>query len=263
MRCALLILLANFAFFRHSFAIDVQGSIAWNTHCPDIASLHPQPKIVLDGGRYSARVRKDGGFTFFNVEPGAYLLEVLARDHVFDQLRVDILDESLLSQDLGTTPAEENVPASLSVQVRPFLPGTPFSPSPPHHPLAYPILLVPLQRKEYFALPDGFDVMSMLNNPMAMMMVFACITLFILPKAMQNMDPEMLKEMSERHGRIMKIQSDLHQGDFSGIASGVMEDVNRGAAKTDERCPPPKKANPAPVSSSTSSSKKQTSKRRR
>ncbi len=75
-----------------------------------------------------------------------------------------------------------------SVEVRPFPLGTSFSPSHPHPILTYPILLTARQRKEYFVPPESFDILPMLKNPMVMMMIFVCITLFILPKAMVSIE---------------------------------------------------------------------------
>jgi len=210
---------------------------------------------------------------FFNVKPGAYLLEVLARDHVFDQLRIDVHNESPSSEEpdmLSHVPRTEGeaLPAPTltvpSVEVRPFLLGTSFSPSPPHPILAYPILLHVRQRKEYFVPPGSFDILSMLKNPMVMMMVFVCITLFIIPKAMQNIDPEMMKEMSQRQNRIMNMQSKLQGGDFSGFASGVMEDVNKVKKPADVQLPSSsKRVASIPIASPAGSNKRSVPKRKR
>ena len=118
-------------------------------------------------------------------------------DMMRSQLRVDVPKESSLlekphlSSHVPITDGEALPGPTVvvpSVEVRPYLPGTSFSPSPPHPVLVYPILLTARQRKEYFAPPGSFDILPMLKNPMVMMMVFVCITLFLLPKAMVGIE---------------------------------------------------------------------------
>lgn len=64
-------------------------------------------------------------------------------------------------------------------------------------PLPYPLVLQPAGRTGYFEKREGFKVSSLLANPMMLTMGFSVISLFVLPKLIQNMDPETLKEIQE------------------------------------------------------------------
>lgn len=225
-------------------ATNVEGSISWSPACQDIEDLHPQTKVTLDNGRYKAYVRKDGRFTLFNVSPGNYLLEVLARDHVFDPLRVDVLDtpkyadvpaSSTTAEASSSTPParsgddEDAPPLSppptepIEVEVRPAPPGTPFhSPNSPHLQalpvLAYPIVLEARGRKVYVVPDQGFDPIGMFKgNPMMIMMLAAGVLIFVLPKILENMDPELVKDMTERQDKLFNMQNSLQSGDFSAL----------------------------------------------
>lgn len=164
------------------------------------------------------------------------------------QLRVDVLqptETSFLTEELES-PSSSSVasPSATStpeyvIEIRPFPAGTPFSPNPPNPLLAYPIKLSASHRKNYFTPRESFDLVSMFKNPMMLMMLFAGVMIFVLPKAMvriftpqtiscmlysdpnlcasqENMDPELVKDVTQRQDRLMNIQNKLQSGDDSG-----------------------------------------------
>lgn len=135
--------------------------------------------------------------------PGTYVLEVLARDHVFDkvcpitsrvavsphvlylQLRVDVLELA----DVPSPDSDSALEPTPSVQVRPLVPGTPHSPTPPLPLLSYPISLHAQRAKTYFIPRESFDVISMFKNPMMLMMLFTGVMVFLMPKLMVRLIP--------------------------------------------------------------------------
>jgi len=209
----------------YTHAVDVKGSIAWNFVCPGIDSLHPQTQVILDAGRYKAGVRKDGSFIIHDVAPGSYLFQVLARDHVFDQVRVDVLTEEPESPSSPITTTAPtgvfSIPSQI-VEVRPVPPGTHFSPSPPNPHLPYPLVLSAHARKVYFVPHEGFNIVEMFKNPMMLMMVLAAFLILVLPKAMEGMDPDMVKDMKDTQGRILNMQNQLQSGDYTSLATGLL-----------------------------------------
>ncbi|KAF8316128.1 hypothetical protein DL93DRAFT_2111649 [Clavulina sp. PMI_390] len=231
-----------------ALAINVEGSVVWDFKCTDLKALHPQTKVVLDGGRYRASIRKDGKFTFYDVAPGSYVLEVLARDHEFDPLRVDVLPElpaapastpAPASPSATSTPSDDDEPLFVPIppspkpliEVRPAIPGTPFHAHSSAHlqalqQLPYPIAISTKGEKVYVVKKKGFDVLEMFKNPMMLMMLLAGGMVFILPTIMENMDPEMVKEMQERQGKMFSLQNSIQSGDFSALKTELLARVD-------------------------------------
>lgn len=124
-------------------------------------------------------------------------------------------------------------------EVRPYLPGTPLS-STANSPITitYPLNVHPRYKNEYFVPKQSFNVMGMLQSPMIMMMGAVGVMVVALPYMMvrspsairvrpqglmtnrpvvqKNLDPEQLKEVQESQARVVKMQSSISSGDFSG-----------------------------------------------
>jgi len=185
------ILLAFSSLWSSAWALDVQGNIQWNTVCPGYETLGPS-NVVLDDGRLSGGVMKDGRFVIPDVQPGTYLLSVQSHDHTFDSLRMDITPNDTLPE------------------VHPFVLGTPFNPVSTIS-LPYPITLTPRSKNAYFVPRESFNLVGMFQNPMMLIMVFTGVMMFAMPYIMKNMDPEMLEEMK---GRQAKMASSMQSGNI-------------------------------------------------
>lgn len=61
--------------------------------------------------------------------------------------------------------------------------------------LNHPIRLVSDKRADYFVPREGFQVMSLLTNPMALMMGMTLVMTWVIPKMMSSLDEEALKEL--------------------------------------------------------------------
>lgn len=64
--------------------------------------------------------------------------------------------------------------------VRPLPPGTPLNPATPAF-LPYPIKLSARQSNNYYVPPESFNIMSMVGNPMTLMMLAAGVMMFVVP----------------------------------------------------------------------------------
>ncbi|KAG8898868.1 hypothetical protein FRB99_007091 [Tulasnella sp. 403] len=189
--------------------VDVEGSIVWNEVCPDIKTLHPT-KVVLDGGRWKADVLRDGRFVLRDVDPGSYVFEVLARDHYFDQLRVDVTTAQPPKDGVPNTSAPAPTPTNLVVEVRPLPLGTPHNATPLPAPLPYPIKVAARQKKVYFEPKEDFSVLAMFrNNPVMLLMAGSAVMMFMMPKLLASMDPEDRKELLERQSKMMAVQNSM------------------------------------------------------
>ncbi|KAI0735248.1 hypothetical protein C8Q76DRAFT_711601 [Earliella scabrosa] len=199
-----------------ALALDLKGRIQWNEACPGIGELG-QASVVLDNGKLRGGVTRDGSFVIPDVPAGTYVLSVLAHDHAFEQVRVDVFDTETLPE------------------VRPYFPGTPLSPPSPVT-LPYPILLSARQRHDYFIPRESFNVLAMFKNPMMMMMLGAGVLVLFMPTMMKNMDPEVMEEFKERQAKMAGVQSALQSGDltggFSQLLSGMGEEPKAAASGT-------------------------------
>ncbi|KAI8995555.1 hypothetical protein BD414DRAFT_479876 [Trametes punicea] len=188
-----------------ALALDLKGRIQWTQDCPSLKVLG-QAKVILDNGKLRGGVTRDGSFVIPDVPAGTYILSVVAHDHHFDQLRVDVLESDTLPE------------------VRPYFPGTPLSPAAPAT-LPYPIVLSARGKNDYFVPRESFNVLAMFKNPMMLMMLGAGVLVLLMPMMMKNMDPEALEEFKERHAKMSSIQNSLQSGD---LASGLSQLLSSG-----------------------------------
>ncbi|EKM60981.1 uncharacterized protein PHACADRAFT_180137 [Phanerochaete carnosa HHB-10118-sp] len=186
-----------------AFGLNLQGRVQWNEHCSGADELG-QAKAVLDNGYRHGSITQDGTFTIPEVPPGIYILSIISHDHVFDKLRVDVLETDTLPE------------------VHPYVPGTPLSSSTTVT-LPYPIRLSAAQRLNYYAERQGFNLLGMLNNPMMMMMLVGGGLVFAMPYIMKSLDPEALQTLEKRQAKMSTIQSSLHSGDLKSGLSALMQ----------------------------------------
>jgi len=62
--------------------------------------------------------------------------------------------------------------------------------------LPYPLVVKPEDEIDYFLVREGFQVMSLVKNPMAIMIGITLLMTLVLPKMMASIDPEALQEMT-------------------------------------------------------------------
>ncbi|KAI1797804.1 hypothetical protein LXA43DRAFT_982101 [Ganoderma leucocontextum] len=179
-----------------TFAFDLNGRIQWNEHCAGLSDLG-QTQVVLDHGKLHGGVTRDGSFVIPDVPAGTYVLSVLARDHAFEQMRVDVYESETLPE------------------VRPYFAGTPLS-SPSTVTLPYPLTLSARGKYDYFVPRESFNVLAMFKNPMMLLMLVAGGLVLLTPMVMKNMDPEIMEEFKERHAKMTGAQNALQSGDLMG-----------------------------------------------
>ncbi|THH34112.1 hypothetical protein EUX98_g31 [Antrodiella citrinella] len=199
---SLLLLASSFC---SALALDLKGQILWNDVCPGKLCHHTegQARVQLDDGRLHSGITRDGRFTIPNVPKGIYILEVVAHDHVFDKLRIDVVETELLPE------------------VRPYIPGTPLSP-PAQVLLSYPIVLYARAAYDFYIPRQSFNVLAMFQNPMMLMMVFTGVMVLAMPYLMKNMDPEALQDFGKHQSKIAEVQNAFQSGDIKSGFSAIM-----------------------------------------
>ncbi|KAI3929826.1 hypothetical protein MKX01_025994 [Papaver californicum] len=137
-------------------------------------------KVMLNGGQRSSFLRPDGYFSFHNVPAGTHLIEVASVGFFFSPVRVDVS---------ARNPGK--VQAALTETRRGLT----------------ELVLEPLKEEHYYEIREPFNAMSLLKSPMGLMMGFMVVVVFLMPKLMENMDPEELKKAQESVGNNPSLSS--------------------------------------------------------
>ncbi|CAL9749019.1 unnamed protein product [Musa acuminata subsp. burmannicoides] len=127
-------------------------------------------KIILNGGQNVTFVRADGYFTFHNVPAGTHLIEVAALGYFFSPVRVDI-----------SARFPGKIQAALTENRKAL----------------HELILEPLREEQYYEIREPFSIMSFLKSPMGLMMGFMLLVIFVMPKLVENMDPEEIRRAQE------------------------------------------------------------------
>lgn len=159
---------ASAAVPRVSEGYTIQGRVRASGSIPFKTS---NVKVVLNAGQKVAFIRPDGYFAFYGVPAGTHLIEVVALGYFFSPVRVD-------------------VSARLHGQVQATLTENRRS-------LSEPLILEPLREEYYFEKREPFSLIGLLKSPMGLMMGFMIVAVFLLPKLMENIDPEEMKRVQE------------------------------------------------------------------
>lgn len=127
-------------------------------------------KVLLNGGQRVSFLRPDGYFSFHNVPAGTHLIEVAAIGYFFSPVRIDVS---------ARNPGK--IQAALTESRRGL----------------NELVLEPLREEQYYEIREPFSPMSIVKSPMGLMVGFMVIVMFLMPKLVENMDPEEMKRAQE------------------------------------------------------------------
>ncbi|KAI7884253.1 hypothetical protein K492DRAFT_142909 [Lichtheimia hyalospora FSU 10163] len=170
-------------------AASVSGSIATNAILTDLSQLRPSTRVLLDGGKYTSHITNNGRFEFSNIEPGNYLLEVQSVDYVFPKLRLEVDKEKGLTRAAYSIYGQSWDKTGYTVE--------------------QPLELRAKAVANYFMQRQGFNIFGLFKNPMFLMLGVSALMLVVMPKMMQNLDPEALKEISQTQADAQKMMTDM------------------------------------------------------
>uniref|UniRef100_A0A0E0LDX3 ER membrane protein complex subunit 7 beta-sandwich domain-containing protein n=1 Tax=Oryza punctata TaxID=4537 RepID=A0A0E0LDX3_ORYPU len=148
--------------------IKIDGSSAKGFGLPAKTS---NTKVILNGGQRVTFARPDGYFAFHNVPAGTHLIEVSSLGYLFSPVRVDISARN-----------PGHIQAALTE----------------NRIVLNELVLKPLREEQYYEKREPFSIMSLLKSPMGMMLGFMVIMVFVMPKMMENIDPEEIKQAQEQ-----------------------------------------------------------------
>ncbi|KAJ8751645.1 hypothetical protein K2173_025803 [Erythroxylum novogranatense] len=127
-------------------------------------------KVILNGGQNVTFLRPDGYFSFNNVPAGTHLIEVSAVGYFFSPVRVDV-----------SARFPGKVQAALTENRRGL----------------NELVLEPLSEEQYYEIREPFSIMNVVKSPMGLMMGFMVVVMFLMPKLVENMDPEEMRRAQE------------------------------------------------------------------
>ncbi|KAI9142493.1 hypothetical protein BKA69DRAFT_1021630, partial [Paraphysoderma sedebokerense] len=137
----------------------------------DYRQLDSSTKVILNGGQFSTNIKSNGKFEFIDIPEGSYLVSILSNTFFFDKIRIDI--------------GKNNIA---------YRSGLGFEWSASQEEIAYPPQIAAVGTKQYLAARESFSVVSLLANPMILMMGFTGLMLFAMPKLMEN-----IRKLSHHH----------------------------------------------------------------
>jgi ER membrane protein complex subunit 7 len=235
LRCLVLFLLASILLSERLFVsaanqdnesedtMTIEGHLQYANRSPYNLSA----EIVVNHGEYTTYSRtSDGNFTIHDIKPGVYIIDIISPIHHFSQVKClykpTNKSESLQQQQSDDTTSKKK-PVFSCIEY--YYPGA------TKHTIDDSNLLVltVLASYEYFETKRGFSLLSILKNPMVLMMIFTGGIMYMLPKMMEGMDPEeraMMQKQIQMQQDPTKMMSSLFSGgstndDLAGTTSAI------------------------------------------
>ena len=148
----------------------------------DMSTYNLTARITLNHDEYTTFSRSDGSFTIYNVKPGIHQIDIYSANFHFSQVKVQLLEDSM------------DTPKCLEYAY----------PGAQKNAIPYPLVLTAHAAYDFFEQRKGFSVFVIFKNPMFLMMAFSVGMMFLMPKMMENLEPEEKERMKQQ----MEMQKD-------------------------------------------------------
>jgi hypothetical protein len=159
-----------------SDASPPHATIRGRLRLPDPSATLNSTRLTLNDGSLTTYTLPDGSFVFHRVPPGVHLLDVQSREHHFSQVKIQLLEEAMDSPKC----VEYVYPGAQKQAV-------------PH-----PLELTAHASYQYYEPREGFSILGIFKNPMLLMMIVMGGMMFVMPKMMENLDPEQKEQMQRQ-----------------------------------------------------------------
>ena len=170
----------------------------------DVGEIPGANLVVKCGADKQAFVRKDGSFVIRDVEAGVHEVSVVDSLRFFSRSLVEVDDEGKVTRIVEVQPPTQPNQGPVRREVK-------------------SLLLKPLGVVDYFEKRQQMSIMSFFMNPMMIMMVFTLGVGMLMPKLMENLDPEELKQMQEQMAQQQKVAADPSKM-FTNMLSGQKDE---------------------------------------
>ncbi|KAH0865669.1 hypothetical protein HID58_082880, partial [Brassica napus] len=145
-------------------------------------------KVILNGGQCVTFLRPDGYFTLYP------LFNILSQSACWDSFGRSICNGLLLfSGKFLVLCVRVDVSARHHGKVHATLTETRRS--------LTELVLEPLREEQYYEIREPFSILSIVKSPMGLMVGFMVVVVFLMPKLMENIDPEEMKQAQEEMRR--------------------------------------------------------------
>jgi len=162
--------------FNHTYG-QIEGFVFLPNGTARISTL-----ISLNDGQYKTYSQPDGHFTFYNIPPGVHSLDIHDHQFFFSQVKIQLLEQSIDSPKC----IEYIYPGAVKQAI------------------SHPLKLIAHGTFQYFEVRPIFSPWSLLRNPMALLMLFGVIMMFVMPSMMDNLDEDQKKKFKNQ----MEMQKD-------------------------------------------------------
>ena len=218
--------------------MTIEGHLQYANRSPYNLSA----EIVVNHGEYTTYSRtSDGNFTIHDIKPGVYIIDIISPIHHFSQVKCLYKpinkSEALQQQQSSSFTITDDV----TTRKKPI-----FSCIEYHYPGATKrtidesnlLVLTVLASFEYFETKRGFSLLSILKNPMVLMMILTGGIMYMLPKMMEGMDPEeraMMQKQIQMQQDPAKMMSSLFSGGSAAtddLATNTIRPVSTTSSST-------------------------------
>ena len=175
----MLLLLLFYLISSQAFAATIRGKV-------EFGDLPAQPLVIKTNTHQQTFVRADGSFNLRNVLPGIHEVSVVDGLRHFTKGIVEVDHTGQLVRMVEVLPPQQQN-------------------SPPIRRETSSLVLKPIQLIDYFEKRQQMSLSSLVANPMMLMMLFMLGIGMIMPKLMENMDPEELKQMQDQMAQAKKL----------------------------------------------------------
>jgi ER membrane protein complex subunit 7 len=188
--------------------ITVHGRLQF----PDKTPYNTTTKISINHGESITYSRTDGNFTLYDLTPGIYLIDVLSVNHHFSQVKCQYKPDDV-------DVLENKKPALSCLEY--VYPGA------PKRVLDQILVIHALAEIHYFEERKSgwLMVSSMVKNPMLLMMIVMVGMMYMMPKLMEDMNPEERAQMKKQ----MALQQDPVKMLGEMFTGGVSSETATGA----------------------------------
>jgi ER membrane protein complex subunit 7 len=176
---------------------------------PDQTPYNITTKISVNHGQYTTYSRTDGHFTLYDLSPGIYLIDALSVHHHFSQIKCQYKPSSAADAGPEQDEVEDNgktTKKSTLSCIEYLYPGAPkrvvdyssSSQSSEQQPSV--VKIHALAEIRYFEERKSpwFMISGLIKNPMLIMMVVMAGLMYMMPKLMEDMNPEERAQMKKQ-----------------------------------------------------------------